>query len=778
MTEHATALASKFINSTGRHVFLTGRAGTGKTTFLQDISARTHKSCIVAAPTGIAAINAGGVTLHSLFQLPFGAFYPVEPLPDAIGDDFEINTPATLVRNLKMHATKRNLLRKMELLIIDEVSMLRADLLDAIDTVLRHVRRNRRIPFGGVQVLFIGDLHQLPPVVKDTEWQVLKNAYDTLFFFGARALSGNQPVYIELERIYRQTDRQFISLLNNLRDNRLTPGDVEALNQRCQPGFKADPGDGTIYLTTHNNKADRVNRAELDKLPGEVHSFRADVKGTFDPHVYPVQPVLELKKNAQVMFIKNDLSGEQRYFNGKIGKVEDLSGDGVTVGFPDGSPPVRVESHTWENKRYTLNTETGEIEEKVVGTFAHFPLKLAWAITIHKSQGLTFDKAVIDVSQAFAAGQVYVALSRLTTLEGLVLTSPFRFQDMPREAALDDFCSQCRQVADPEAALEAASMAYMEESVRNAFDFSALTAEIDFHVRSYDRDAAHSRKQTHLEWAQALQVDVRPVKSVGDKFLQQLARILPSAVDDNMVHLHDRVDAARQYFEPIFNQLSDRARAHAARLKAEKKGVKKYIREIEYLEMLFAGQMQKIAKVLALIRAFQADTELLRSDLPTPKRKEKKTASPAIAEKAAAKNKPTRKGGDGKAAKAPQTPKPGRQEKPSKPKTDTKIQTLQLFNQGKTIDEIAAERALNPRTIQGHMAHWVEQGEIDVRQLVPEDALAEISQAFMQLDTPYLKPVFEALSGKYGYDLLQYAAAHQRFSSSAATDASISGIMA
>ncbi len=749
MTDNTAALASKFINSTSRHVFLTGRAGTGKTTFLQDISVRTHKECIVAAPTGIAAINAGGVTLHSLFQLPFGAFFPSEQVPGDIADDFERNTPVSLMRNLKMHTAKRNLLRKMELLIIDEVSMLRADLLDAIDTVLRNVRRRRHAPFGGVQILFIGDLQQLPPVVKGAEWEALRQYYPTLFFFGARALREQQPVYLELDHIYRQTDERFISVLNNLRDNQMSPGDIEVLNRCCNPGFKASPGDGYVYLTTHNRKADRINRSELEKLPGEPFRFSAEVAGTFDAHVYPVPPVLELKTGAQVMFIKNDTSGEQRFFNGKIGRIEKLETGGIKVAFPDGSPPVWVESHTWENKRYTLNAQTGEIEEKIIGTFAHFPLKLAWAITIHKSQGLTFDKAVIDVSQAFAAGQVYVALSRLTSLDGLVLTSPFRRRDMPREPALEEFSRQRIAEKDLDASLAAATLAFLDETVKNAFDFSALLTEIDYHLRSYTRDAAHSKKQAHLPWAQALLADFRPVKSVGDKFLRELARILGAPPDDNMAHLRERIHAARHYFEPVFADFTQRIGNHGALLKKEKKGVKQYIREIEHLETQFYGQMQKIYKAMALVKAFRADAELNRSDLERPPRPHREA--------------PSAPQGAGK-KKTAEKPRPGQADRPKpagkKPKTDTKIQSLQMFRQGKTIGEIAAERSLHVRTIQGHMAHWIRQGEVDIGQLVPKDALGEIVRAFEQLDTPFLKPVHESLSGKYGYDLLQYAAAY------------------
>ena len=733
-TDNAAVMASKFVNSTNCHVFLTGRAGTGKTTFLQDISRRTHKSTIVAAPTGIAAINAEGVTLHSLFQLPFGAFIPAEQYTGEAAPTFELNTPQTLRRHIKMQAAKRNMLKKLELLIIDEVSMLRADLLDAIDTVLRWVRRRPQLPFGGVQILFIGDLLQLPPVVKDPEWEVLAQYYKTLFFFGARALGEKPPVCLELAHVYRQSDEGFISILNNLRDGDLTEQDIARLNRHHQADFKAAPGDGYVYLTTHNRKADRINEAELKKLPGQTFRYHAEVEGTFDDRTFPMDPVLAFKKDAQVMFIKNDPSGEQRFFNGKIGRVESLREDGVKVGFSDGSPAVWVESYKWENKRYTLDKETNEIQEKVVGTFAHFPLKLAWAITIHKSQGLTFDKAIIDVSQAFAAGQVYVALSRLTSLDGLVLTAPFRWAAMPREVALSEFTRQSTASQNLDECLKTESLTYLEAMVREAFDFSGLWSEVNYHVRTYTKDAAHSKKQAYLDWARGLHTDFRPVKAVGDKFLKQLDRILSPAPVDDLAYLRERVEAATEYFEPLFADFFERIERHIAELSKQKKGLKKYIREIQDLETLFYGQVQKIYKARDLIASIRSGEELTKAAMKVPAC----GSTPSVEQET------------GK--KAPQPKK----------KPDTKTISLQLFDEGKTVAEIAKERSLAVITIQGHIAHWVEAGEIDISRLVHQQALDEIAAAFKQLETNYLKPVYEFLSEKYDYGTLKYAAAFLR----------------
>ena len=748
-TDNAALMASKYVNSTGCHVFLTGRAGTGKTTFLQDIRRRTHKNTIVAAPTGIAAINAEGVTLHSLFQLPFGAFVPDDAALAQAGQEgpgFELNTPQSLRRNIKMHTSKRNMLRKLELLIIDEVSMLRADLLDAIDSALRWIRRRPHIPFGGVQILFIGDLHQLPPVVKKNEWELLKAYYNTLFFFGAAALSEWQPVYIELEHIYRQSDAQFISLLNHLRDGQTRAEDIECLNRHCCPDFTAGPGDGYVYLTTHNRKADRINEDELAKLPGKAFKYSAEVKGTFDSRTYPVEPVLYLKKDAQVMFIKNDPTGEQRYFNGKIGKVETLNESGARVGFSDGSAPVWVESYTWENKRYTLNKQSNEIEEKVIGSFVHFPLKLAWAITIHKSQGLTFDRAIIDVSQAFAAGQVYVALSRLTSLEGLVLTAPFHNREFPREPALEAFARHKMDTGSGSPQHEAAfldhALAYLGEAVREAFDFSQLEKELFFHLRTYTKDAAHSKKQQQLEWAQALQARLKPVKEVGDKFLRQLECILPDAMADRMAHLKERVDAAKGYFDPLLTEIIQEIEEKRAALKKEKSGVKQYLNELEDLQRHFRDQCGKIEKAQALIKASQSGEELTRQH-PAPPQAAKKAGA---ASSEASPKKSNKKKSDKKKAKNTEP--------------DTKSVSLELFNKGYEVREIAAERGLTVITIEGHLAFWIRQGVLDVHRLVSPEALSEIATTFQQLDTTHLKPVREALEEKYDYGTLRFTAAH------------------
>ncbi|MDZ4329477.1 MAG: AAA family ATPase, partial [Flavobacterium sp.] len=411
------AYTLRFINQTHRSVFLTGKAGTGKTTLLREIIQTTHKNTVVVAPTGIAALNAGGVTIHSMFQLPFGGFIPDNSSPQ-FSESTKFETKATLRRHFKMSGLKKSVIRNMELLIIDEVSMLRADLLDAMDYMMQTVRK-KNSAFGGVQVLYIGDLLQLPPVIRDEEWRTLKTYYKGKFFFHSHVVQQNPPLYIELSKIFRQTDDTFISVLNNLRNNQISQQDIQTLNQYVKPDFDLKANKGYITLTTHNNKADSMNAQALEDLEGKLVTYKPEITGDFPDKIFPVEQQLQLKVGAQIMFVKNDLSFDKHYFNGKMGIIKSLSSQEILVHFPEENKTIEVEKYEWQNIRYKVDETTKEIEEEVLGTFVHYPIKLAWAITVHKSQGLTFDKAALDVSQVFLPGQAYVALSRLRSLEGL-----------------------------------------------------------------------------------------------------------------------------------------------------------------------------------------------------------------------------------------------------------------------------------------------------------------------------------------------------------------------
>ena len=413
-------LAYRFVTETSHNIFLTGKAGTGKTTFLKYVRKNCPKESVVTAPTGVAAINAHGVTLHSLFQLPFGIILP--DAPSEFRDKTKIKNHPLLSR-LRYNSNKLDLLRRLELLIIDEASMVASYTVDAIDTILRYVRRKPFYPFGGVQVLFIGDLYQLPPVVKKEDCEILQDYYSSVFFFDSRVLRSNIPVIIELNRIYRQKDLAFIEVLNGIRNNNISEENFRILNGRLKRFFMPGENEEYITLTTHNSQADEINQQRLRNIPGRIHSYQAEIIDEFPENSYPADRDLKLKVGAQVMFLKNDVESK-KFFNGKIGTVTGLNEDGIRVKCKDDYNEIKVQRSEWQNIRYKANPDTREITEEVLGSFVQYPLRLAWAITIHKSQGLTFDKVIIDAERAFAKGQVYVALSRCRSLEGLILKTP------------------------------------------------------------------------------------------------------------------------------------------------------------------------------------------------------------------------------------------------------------------------------------------------------------------------------------------------------------------
>ena len=464
-------LAYDFVQYTDQNIFLTGKAGTGKTTFLLNLKGNLNKRMIVVAPTGVAAINAHGVTIHSFFQLPFGPHIPVD---ESHKTSAQIRQDAyNQASNNKFNREKINILRSLDLLIIDEISMVRADVLDAIDEVLRRYK-NRYKPFGGVQLLMIGDLQQLPPVVRNDDWEILRDYYSTMFFFGSKALQSTNYIPIELKHIYRQSDDLFISLLNRVRDNKIDEETLNALNKRFIPGFANDSDDGYITLTSHVAQAQRINETKLEKLPGKTHTFSASISGEFPEFSFPTENELILKKGAQVMFIKNDISHEKQFYNGKIGKIVGFEEENILVQCPDADYPITVEPLEWNNYKYSIDDQTKEIKETSIGTFTQYPLKLAWAITIHKSQGLTFEKAIIDANLAFAHGQVYVALSRCKTLEGIVLNSPISPASIKTDNTITTFTQEAEQNQPDEVKLESAKHAYQHTLVTELFDYNGI----------------------------------------------------------------------------------------------------------------------------------------------------------------------------------------------------------------------------------------------------------------------------------------------------------------
>ena len=536
------ALAFDYVEHTGCNLFLTGKAGTGKTTFLHTLKTRTPKRMIVVAPTGVAAINAGGVTIHSFFQLPFGPL-----VPGAAGENGSgrMDRPG---RQFRFNRQKIDIIRSLDLLVIDEVSMVRADLLDGIDAVLRRFRPDSR-PFGGVQLLMIGDLLQLAPVVKEDEWQILGDHYETMFFFSSQALGKEGMVSIELKHIYRQSDKAFIDLLGRVRDNRLNDATLAALNRRCDPGFAEQSPEGYITLTTHNRRARKINDQHMAGLPGCEKCFHATVEGEFPSHVFPTAEELVLKPGAQVMFVRNDSSPEKRYFNGKIGRLTHMANESLTVTCPDDSESIIVEPAEWTNIRYTLNPETKEIRETESGKFTQFPLKPAWAITIHKSQGLTFDRAIIDARAAFADGQVYVALSRCRTLEGLVLSTPLERYSIKSNALVEAFVRAVEQDMPGPDQLKAARRDYQLLLLDELFDFSLLWRRLLACIRianSYKSILVGATPGFFSPIADAVRTQIT---EVADRFTAQRHRLAADAEDpENAPLLQERIGKAADYF--------------------------------------------------------------------------------------------------------------------------------------------------------------------------------------------------------------------------------------
>lgn len=721
-------ITADYINTTDRHIFLTGKAGTGKTTFLKHIVAHTHKKTVVAAPTGIAAINAEGVTLHSLLQLPFGAFIPERIQPPDV--NAQITTLFNLFSNLRFNASKRNLIREIELLIIDEVSMLRADLLDCIDHMLRFLRKRKNEPFGGLQMLFIGDLLQLPPVVKDTEWQILSQYYKSSYFFEARALKDTPPIHVELEKVYRQSDQKFIGLLNRFRENRQTDADIELLNQRYRTDHQKLSEQGYIHLTTHNRKADDINSQRLKALTTPTVSFPANIEGDYPEHIFPTAQKMELKEGAQVMFIKNDLSEEKLFFNGRIGHISELSKKQILVTFEDGNV-VEAPLHKWENKRYSLNKETNEIEEKILGSFEQYPLKLAWAVTVHKSQGLTFEKAILDLSGAFAQGQVYVALSRLTAIEGLVLSSKIPAEGFGLSESMKSFVASKADKDDLTQKLDAERKAYLTRLTSASFDLSELITAFRVHEHSFNKQENRSLKQRYHQWTKDLLSEILPIKEVSDGFIRQIQKITHTE-GDYLPLLTERVAKATGYFTPLLEKLSKDLTNHELNLK-DKSKLKTYRKELKELEQAAFNKSEALRKVNLLLQ-FAAESKVLTKQDLHPK---ERMASRVQEKKAAKKKQRT-------------------------DKTPTAEISFKLYKAGKTIEEIAKERELVTGTIEGHLSQYIQKGELDPYEVVDKQKLDNI-MTLIGPETQGMNDIKAKLGSEYTYGEVKVAMAWYRF---------------
>lgn len=535
-TNRELDLVYRFLQYTGTNVFLTGKAGTGKTTFLQNLKQKSPKRMIVLAPTGVAAINAGGMTLHSFFQLPFGPYVPGISVGNTAREKGFVN---------RFSREKINIIRSMDLLVIDEVSMVRADLLDAVSDVLCRYRDKSR-PFGGVQLLLIGDLQQLAPVVKEEEWHLLRNYYDSPFFFNSRALRNTSYISIELKQVFRQSDTVFLGLLNRIRDCRVDGETLDLLNRRYIPDFSLDDEEDYVTLTTHNAQAQAINARKLEGIAEPVFSYRAEVEGNFPAYAFPTAELLELKKGAQVMFVKNDSSPEKRYYNGKIGKITAIAADRIRVACRGDREEIEVGREEWTNTKYFIDPDTQEISETVEGVFRQYPLKTAWAITVHKSQGLTFEHLVVDISAAFTHGQVYVALSRCKSLEGLVLMSPLRENAVIRDAVVRKYTEEIKQQNPGEQELKEAESRYYLELLTELFDFTVLWKRLQRVARVFGEYLAKLYPDLTERYRNSRDTCYTELTAVGEKFKTQLKELVDRQAGEQKID--ERVRKGVVYF--------------------------------------------------------------------------------------------------------------------------------------------------------------------------------------------------------------------------------------
>ncbi len=802
-------LAKECIKETGCNIFLTGKAGTGKTTFLQKLKKKSSKRIIVTAPTGVAAINAGGVTLHSFFQLPFGPY-----LPDRTRS----------YSQYRFSREKISIIKSLDLLIIDEISMVRADLLDGVDSVLRRYRRSN-LPFGGVQLLMIGDIFQLPPVVKEGEWQLLRHHYDSPYFFSSSALNETELICIELKHIYRQDDDRFIDLLNRVRDSNLDAMSLKDLNSRVRPDFMPSDEEGYITLCTHNRDVDRINITKLGALEKKVHNFQAEVDGNFPDFTFPTAANLELKKGAQIMFVRNDLTPEKRYYNGKLGTISKISGKDIWVRCPAETDDIAVTPANWENIEYTLNQETQEITENKIGTFTQYPLKLAWAITIHKSQGLTFDKAIIDPHGAFAHGQVYVALSRCRTLEGMVLATPLGVQAVKTDGAVLQFNKEMHKHFPTPERLTETKIRYQQQLLSECFNFQRL--------RKY------LRRLTGVLLANSHLVHVSGIKDIGtfantvedeictiaDNFTRQLWGLynqtkLPA--DDPVIT--ERIYKASRYFQEKISE-SCKDQIHRLQIDTDNKDLQKKIKKT--LTFLREETEVKLAAVTCCEEGFSPHRffravsaaeiafkkekkqrkipDYSESDITHPQlfqtlkewRSQKakqdniphfhvlhqktliqivvnlpdslatlmeikgigKILSERYGEELVAIVSSYRKKHNIKEVVL-HTPTPEEPITTKPPKENTKQVSLEMFERGMTLQQIATERGLVLTTIEGHLAHYVENGNVSVDDLISPEIRQKVEKEILQMRGKSLREIKQALPDEISYGDIKLIQAH------------------
>lgn len=813
-------LASEFIQNTSKHVFLTGKAGTGKTTLLKHLREKCKKQLVVVAPTGVAAINAGGATMHSFFQLPFGCFIPGSFRGHA-HTGYSATDPHHLLGNLRMSNQKIELIRNLDLVIIDEISMVRCDMLDAVNTVLQHVRKSRE-PFGGVQMLYIGDLYQLPPVTQDREWGLLKEYYTSPFFFDALVLKESKPICIELKKIYRQSDEHFIGLLNRVRNNEVTEEDFDQLKKLYNPGFKPCPDEHYITLTTHNNKADEINSRELKRLPGQEIFIEATIAQDFPERIFPAEKLLRVKRGAQIMFIKNDTK-EKKYFNGKIGIIEEVSHDKndefIRVNFPETNETISVKKEIWRNIRYTFNESANRIEEEELGSFTQYPVRLAWAVTIHKSQGLTFKKAVIDAGNAFAAGQVYVALSRCVSPDGIVLLSLITREAITTDERIIEFTNDQHGSDQLQHILAMEKEIYVLKTTIALFGVQPALEKIRSFIE-YMGERKLDEKEKIISGLRMVLDELLKLYEVSQKFQLQLQSMSANGFNDAVQQqFEERVLKAKKYFEKELDEKVLLQLYHVNNELQQRKKVRKVLKSMKELMDYFdhfilrynperkkqleqlnqprrlsphegfsgseSGESGQLLKLLKDVRRQYA----LKENLAPYKvahdstLREMATYLPqTMNEMAIIKgmgNHTLDKYGapfltiiqsfcethglSGKMNLKEAENRQAKIEKKNNPSadSDSKTQSFKLFQSGKTISEIAELRNFSAGTIEAHLACFVKSGELDVNRLLSKEKFDLIADALQKVSAPGLTAVINFLGNAVTYSDVRFVIAAQ-----------------
>lgn len=740
-------LAAKFVNNTGAPIFLTGKAGTGKTTFLRNLVNQTHKRHVILAPTGIAALHAKGVTIHSQFLLPMGSFLPVREPEGNFTDQFGFFTQHTLARKHPLNQLRKSVLRSIDLLVIDEVSMLRADILDAIDYRMRSVKGNFNDPFGGVQVLMIGDLYQLPPIVREHEWQILSRFYPSMHFFEAKALQNSGMVYLELDKIFRQQDQEFIDVLNHLRDNQITADDIRLLNKHFKTAEEVKGLPACITITTHNRKADELNQKELQALQETSFYYDAEVADDFPESLFPLPRRLELREGAQIMFVKNDSSGYAQYFNGKLATVLALKKNEITVKLEGSDQEYILRKEVWENKKYVINSQTKELDEEVIGTFSQFPVKLAWAVTVHKSQGLTFDRAVIDVGQAFAPGQVYVALSRLRSLDGLILRSRIQSDLIFSDNQVVNFSQGVKGQSRLEDLLHQHQNQYLGQLVNRSFDITGILKDLEYFQKNQENSLEFEDPEMLVAIPEVFQL-LAEERENTQRFARQLLQLLQTQQEDKLM---ERLEKGGQYYRELLSKILKRILVHRGMVEQFSQ-TKKYLEGLDGIEEGVLKKYLEISKVGRLIQAImKGDVPGKMDDLEMQVKALRLQFLEISKEKTSEKIKGIKtKTGRKKASAA----------NPKRKKGDTHEVTFELHKAGKSIEEIAKERILAESTIKSHLATGIELGRIEMGDCLPQSVILEINS---QLDNfKDMASIREHFEGKFDYGTIKMVIAGRK----------------